>query len=517
MISSPALLGLNPARFPRWRTGQPEAIHAIHTAPTKYVGIVAPTGFGKSAMVMGYAQHFKGRVAILTSTKALQDQYAADFNNILLDIRGQSNYQCEIALVSVAEGPCHTGQRCELKQDGCIHFDLKRAAARERVVLTNYQMWLYSMREKVGLGEFDAVVCDEAHNIHAELSKFLSTRITGHETKHHLGGSHPDKEWAKWAENSYFHLAGRMGDIRKSGLMSETEKLKELAGIKVLRRKLSLLSKAVPDGWIMQEGGYRGEYQWECIHPGRYASKYLFQRADKFVLTSASIRPKTFQSMYIAASKVTFKEYPSSFPVSRRPVYVYPAIKYSYDSTAAELRFLIAIIDQFIDARLDRKGIIHSVSYERAELIRANSRHKKLMLGNHTGDELPRAVEKFRKAKAPCILVSPSLSEGHSFPGAECEYIIVPKVPFGNTSTDVHKARAAHDRTYGILETCIQLRQMLGRGMRSADDRCEGLILDSQFDWLHRQHRKLFPGDFNESIKHVRYLPAPPPSLVVPK
>ena len=510
----PSALGLSAAKFPRWRKDQPEAITAISQAPTKYVGIVAPTGFGKSLMILGHALKTRERTCILTSTKALSDQYLSDFADHILDIRGQSNYDCEIALVSVADAPCHGGFRCELRDSGCYHFDLKRAAATAPLVSTNYQFWLHSMKETVGLGLFDRVILDESHNVLGELSKFLSTRISSRESRTHLSSS-PGKDWVTWASGQNMWLTSRLAAVKKSKL-PKAERYREIAAIRALKRKLGLLARADSDGWIMSEGGYRGEWNWECIHPGRYASKLLFQRAEKFLLTSASIRPRTFQDLYISPAKITFREYPSTFPISRRPIYYYGAIAYSAESTEHEINYLVAMMDQWIGARLDRKGIIHSVSYERAGMFKRLSKHGHLMIV-HGKDEISGAVAAFKRAKAPRILVSPSITEGHSFAYRDAEYVIVPKIPFADTRTEIHRARVKTDRTYGMLETAVAVRQMFGRAMRAEDDQCEGLILDKQFEWLHRSFRRLFPPDFNESIKHLRYLPASPPRLVAPK
>lgn len=511
LIPAPALLGLPPDKFPEWRRNQDAAILFIKNSATKFTGVLAPTGFGKSAMVMGHALWTGERTCILTSTKALQDQYQEDFGDLLLDIRGQNNYDCEIAMVTAAEGPCHGGMKCELKADGCRPFDLKRLALEAPIVSTNYQFWMHTMRERVGLGHFDRVIMDESHNIGSELAKFLSTRISGREFSEHLSKP-PDKDWISWAGVQSARVTGRMIDLRTSK-MPPTQRYKQASALKDLKRRLSLLAHAHADGWIMSSDDYRG-FTWDCIHPGRYASKLLFQRADKFLLTSASIRPKTFSGLYITPTKVTFKEYPSTFPVARRPIYYYGAIAYSFESTEHEINYLVAVMDQWISRRLDRKGIIHSVSYERAIMFKSLSKHGHLMM-THGKDELTPVVKEFKAAKHPRILVSPAIVEGHSFPYREAEWAMVPKIPFADTKTDIFKARAKTDRSHGMLETCVAIRQMLGRSMRAEDDQSEGIILDKQFEWLYRSYKRLFPQDFIESVKMVATLPAPPPSLVL--
>ena len=66
-----------------------------------------------------------------------------------------------------------------------------------------------------------------------------------------------------------------------------------------------------------------------------------------------------------------------------------------------------------------------------------------------------------------------------------------------------------------MLDTCVTLHQMTGRGMRAEDDHCVTLIPDRNFEWLHRGFRRLFPADFNEAVRRVSYAPDPLPKLSV--
>lgn len=517
-IPTPGLLGL-PEAFPTWRRHQDSAIFQIRDCPKKYLGILAPTGFGKSAMAIGHALWSGDRVLILTANKGLQDQYLSDFAGIVQDIRGQANYDCHKALVTVAEAPCHAGFRCDLKQEGCDHFDLKRAAGdpATRIVLSNYQFLFHSMREREGLGHFDLVVCDEAHNILSELSKFLAITITGSETRQFLK-SEPPSEWTSWSAHHLGNITQELEHLRKSKSQDPAH-FRLVHQYKSLKRRLTTLARATPQGWMMTPGRFRGEFAWNCIWPGMYAKHYLFKRADRFLLTSASIRPEVFRSLHIAPEKFHFIEYPSSIPVARRPVYYYPCIRYTADSDIHEITYLLSIVQQIIERRLDRKGIIHSVSYERAELFVRELEPKlgKIFITHRSSAELPAAIAAFRAAKAPCVFVSPAISEGFNFPYSDAEYAILPKVPFPDHRSPIHQARSRGNKTYGMLEVCISIRQSLGRHVRADNDQGESFILDESFSWLLRSYRRFFPRDFLESIKEIRYLTPPPPPLVVPK
>jgi len=513
-LPSPPQLGLDPDKFPAWRAHQDTGIITIHEAPTKFVGILAPTGFGKSAMIVGHALWSGKRVLIVTANRGLMAQYEADFGPMLAVIKGQSNYNCEIAMVTVDHAPCHAGQLCELKQAGCTFFGAtgaKQMAKDAQLVLTNYQFLFHSMKEIEGIGHFDLVCYDEAHQAPRELSKFLSIGISRRESRDILRSS-PDDDWNIWAQGHLSIVTRQLRTLKKKKGRSP-QLIQEVHQYRGLRRKLATLARAHTDRWVMTPGRFEGEMNWDCIRPAGYAKFYMWKRADKFLLTSASVRPHLFPALGVKADLTTWREFPSTIPVERRPVYYYPVIKYHAYSSAEEIRYLIAVMDQIIERRRDRKGTINSVSYERAAMFKANSKFGRYMITHSNADELPGAIAKFAAAKAPAILVSPSISEGYNFAYSAAEYTIIPKVPFSDTRSPIHKARAKTDRHYGILETCVEIRQSVGRIVRADDDQGEAFILDEQFGWVYRQHRRFFPADFIAAVKPIQYLPAPPRRL----
>src|SRR6185436_14060391 len=108
-----------------------------------------------------------------------------------------------------------------------------------------------------------------------------------------------------------------------------------------------------------------------------------------------------------------FLDLPSPFPAARRPVIHVPTIRVSQKSTDSEMRIWVARIDQIIRGRLDRKGIIHTVSYARARFLRENSEYANLMLVPTTGEETKRMVAEFKESPDPKLLVSQSVHTGY--------------------------------------------------------------------------------------------------------
>lgn len=171
-------------------------------------------------------------------------------------------------------------------------------------------------------------------------------------------------------------------------------------------------------------------------------------------------------------------------------------------------------IDSILATRLDRKVIIHAVSYDRARFIVANSRYGKDMILHGTTD-MAHQINRFRMKKAPAILVSPSVREGYDFPYDECEVQIIAKVPFVNMTSEVVKARRKHDKRYTDYLAVMALVQSAGRGMRAVDDMCETFIVDASVGWLIARNRELMPKWFRMAIKRVDMVPAAPKKVGV--
>jgi len=77
--------------FPAWRSGQESLLQRLVLSEKRIILLEAPTGSGKSA-VAASVQHWLGLPAIfLTSTKALQDQYASQIPG-MRPAKGRDNF-----------------------------------------------------------------------------------------------------------------------------------------------------------------------------------------------------------------------------------------------------------------------------------------------------------------------------------------------------------------------------------------------------------------------------------------
>jgi ATP-dependent DNA helicase DinG len=530
LLPPPYAIGA-PEVFDSWRPHQPRAILKAIETDKRFVAMVLPTGAGKSLTVVGAALLAGWRTVILTSTKGLQTQYTNDFSPTgMIDVRGKNAYQC-VAFndeflaykdasrwQSCEEGPCSAGMRCSRRPTtldpdahGCQYYDAIRAAREARLVVTNYKFWLAQNTFSQGLGRFDCLVLDEAHNAPQELADFLSTVLHHKDIEGALQVSPPNdveslSAWKSWAKTE----GGKAERALESWKPRTKQEMIRFRQLKTAVRKLTVLASIDPEDWVVTESpeGYHFDPIWVRNH----AEGSLFLEVPKVILTSATFNKKTAEMMGVDASRLEWHETPSDFPIARRPVYYVPTVKVDFRTDPSQERLWVARIDQIIRSRGDRKGMIHTVSYKRRNLILQLSEYRDRMI-SHDTHTARAAVQRFKDADPGAILVSPSMTTGYDFPYDECEYQIILKIPFPDSRTPVVQARTKVDKDYPAYIAMQELVQAVGRGMRAVDDQCETFIIDDNCKWFLGKYRMLAPTWFLQAYRRVETLPVPPKPL----
>lgn len=503
---SPHKLGL-PRRFRHWRPQQPEALDRILRATRRFVPQNAPTGFGKSLIYMAAALSFP-KTTILTATKALQDQLMRDFRKTgLKNVSGMQNYDCKLEPgTTVESGPCHFGIRCDFKSDGCSFFDGLRAARESDLRLTNYAFYL-ARDEEVGIGESELLVCDEAHaaldEVTARQTLALSGRVLHTLRRHGCNApplDEPDRrspEWEDWVGSA--DLAAHRVAMDYTG--------SRRTYYRRLRQQLKTFREATSKKWVLG-CDHHGGFSWSPLWPDMNA---LWRNAETVLLVSATLTPKHLDLFGIKeGDREELSSYRSPFPRARRPIYYLPTVRVTWRSTPEELAYWVQRMDQIIGKRLDRKGLIHTVSYERARYIYEHSKYRRHMLIHESGQSR-QAVEAFRSMPAPAILLSPAVSTGVDFPYEHCLYQIIGKIPFPDTRHPLLAARCKDDPDYHSHLAADEMVQMTGRAMRSADDYCETFLIDDQARWFVWKGKGagLFPEWWSEAFTQKDVIPTP--------
>jgi Rad3-related DNA helicase len=253
--------------------------------------------------------------------------------------------------------------------------------------------------------------------------------------------------------------------------------------------------------WVVEQPG-RG-YRFTPLWVADFGQADLFQSVPKVMLMSAILSPKSLDLLGVPSDKESrsWLEVPSYFPAANTPIWHIPTARINYRTDDYGAKMWLTRIDQIISRRLDRKGIIFTVSYARRDFLIQNSDYKNIMISHSTGD-VTAVVNKFKTMKAPAVLVSPSVTTGFDFPSETgCKYIIVGKIPYPDTVNPVMKARQEVDPDWSSFQAMGTLIQESGRASREMTGKCEVLIVDDSWYWFYGRYKQFSPAWFQARVR----------------
>ncbi len=275
--------------------------------------------------------------------------------------------------------------------------------------------------------------------------------------------------------------------------------------IKKMRCKLSNMFKAPSpeERWIVNKEIEKGYIEMKPIYVNFLFDSTVGVMADKFLMMSATPINKGLLSRIFDLDKDDIVEIvaPNKFPIENRLVINSGILNMSYKNLNTELPFVVEEVDFIIKNNPDKNIMIHSGNYVIAEYIEKYSKFKDRII-------LPRVdtrdvcIANFKNSK-DAIMISPSLMEGLDLAQDYCRLQLILKIPYASLADKRTKIRAGLDDEWYKSGAINKLVQACGRGVRSKEDYCETIVLDSQFNWLMQKHGHLFPGWFLESVQSV--------------
>lgn len=525
-MSHPLALKLG---IPGWRDGQYQAIINSRSSPRRFIGQCAPTGSGKSNILVGEAVESGARTLILTSSKALQRQYANTFAHLnILDIQGKANYSCKATEVggefydgspvkSVADGPCQFGEECGLRLSGCTYYDKIVQAKFRRLVSANYAAWISANLYTEGWGRFDLIACDEGHEAEDWLARMLAVRLPrcyAALTGSKIPNTTNIPMWIAWAERELPMVKAAIRIEKRALAQSKRKRVTKLRTLQSLENMLSRLRTMTLEWKVFPESQH---LLFQPIWVHEYTESLLFSSADKVIFASSTIVPNTMNLLGIKDAEMDFFNYPSTFPASRRPIYYYPRVRINHRMSEDDKRECVNVVDDFISKRLDRKGFIPTTSYAWQETILKYSRYAHLMVASSrssatgTGTSSANTIlQRHRISRTPSILIGPNWGTGIDLKFKDAEYTIpIPGVPFADITDPLHMARSEDNPDYGWYHAGMKLTQTIGRAMRDAADQNETLIIDKKFGDMMAKHKRMMPGWIWAAVRRVNTLPDP--------
>lgn len=512
---TPQDIGL-PEKFIEWRPRQIE-LAAKAVGSQKYAFLLdSPTGTGKS-LIAATAQRLLGKsIVYLVVTKQLQDQILRDFP-YAKTLMGRSNYPCLryprlFPQVTAEECTNDKANPCPFTSD-CPYLLAKREALSAPLAVLNIA---YFLSEANFVGEFSGVeflVIDEIDELDDQLMSFIEMKITKKQLERYQIPPPKFKTkidaWREWAKNTLTLLAPRLAQLGEVTNSSEWggvdfKDLKEKKRLERLIYKLGYLVRELDDTWVP----YQGPNEWS-LKPtwvSRYASPVLWDHTDKVLGMSATILdPRQLCLNTGLVSKAgryyEYHQLPSPFPKENRPIYYEPCANIVNKEMDKALPRLAIAVEKILTKYPDDRILIHTVSYKVRDFLLHEIRSPRMI--THSTQDRTQVLEKFKKSKAPLVLLSPSMERGVDLPHEECRVVIITKVPWPDLS-DPQISKRVHASKDGnswyAHKAVSSIVQASGRAIRSINDHCDTYILDSQFEKLYREYNHFFPRWYKEAI-----------------
>jgi len=509
---------------PEWRNQQWEAIEQAvdaFCAGKRHVAYALQTGSGKSVIAVAVARllagagEVNGRTVILTSTKGLQKQYEEDCGGLgIVNVSGKNSYEC------FEFGPHNCDESYALcggtkgNMSCALHGYRKQylAAIESELVVTNYDYWcrVPALAEGTGL-----LVMDEAHEADSTVCESMAVAVSDSGIRYLSPGA--VLPWPKEQKDGWeYDFAERTLHIVK-GIVEELKEVVSRGGMSAMatgaghrlamaqRLELGLGRVRKDKNWVSW-GGVSAGGRWVKFEPvwaGVYAESVLFQNVPKVLWMSGTLKSKVLALNGVKrdGKEVEYKEWDRVFRWGKCPVIWVKGGAMKYNATKETVERVYGLADEMVETRavkLDRPGLVQTVSYGRTEEYIAGSKWKDRII-THSSGEVGEAVEKYkeevRKGRA-VVLVSPSIGTGYDFKGALARWQFLMKVPFISTKDPLTEARCERDKGYAMHVTMTEFVQMCGRIDRSEDDWGETIVGDDNVGWFMRQNQGLAPVGF---------------------
>lgn len=556
---TPADFKLDPAQYPGYRvdpvTNSPVQLEVIEFAAyceRRFACVSAPVGIGKMLIAITLAKLTGLRTCVVVPYKGLEKQYLDELAGHLTGIRGRSNYQCgDYANQDCKSGAsmgCRYASKNGVGGGGCEYERAVEYARNANVVVTNYDYWLNKNAHGGGLnrkqtGEdagdanpFELLILDEGDEAEGKVSEWLACRVYENEIKRWVKPQDIGDDIGVWRQFAKDHVEEVTEDVRVASAMlmqlgrkATKQQVDGLHGLQKLQGKLERIA-GMQDDWVLEERiGTRWGRMWcfDVIWPGRYTESSLFLGVPKVVIMSGTLTTKDLALLGIRKDQYEYMQWSNIFPLSKQPTYLCPARKLNSEgkwvgiridkhTSEEDKRVWVEHMDVFIDANLDRKGLILTTSFEWQRYIKEHSRHSALMVGNTNdvdSDSAQEEFEKFCKLPAPRIMISPSFNRGWNFSGDRAEYVLIPKCPFVPMQSKVMRARLERDKSYGDLLCMKKVEQGNGRVKRGPDERAVCVLMDGHFEYFLYKNKWLAQAWFVQSIRKVLSVPDAPEKL----
>jgi Rad3-related DNA helicase len=294
------------------------------------------------------------------------------------------------------------------------------------------------------------------------------------------------------------------------GKNSDVKTMQLATDLRQLQLKIEIFLKEYkenPNNWVLEtyynEKLKQKELSLEPIWAYDYLDKYVFSNYDMVILMSGTILDKNLfcQLNGLDVAKAVYYSIRSPFNPKNRPIFYMPLGKMSYKSKEETFKKYIPYIKKLLDKYKNKKGIIHTNSFELAKWIEQSIRDPRLIF--HDSSNKDEMLKLHKESEEPTVIVSPSMDTGVSFDNDDARFQIIAKVPYPSLGSQKNKLRQSNNPDWYAWKTVSGLVQMSGRPVRSEIDYADTIILDGSFGDVIKHSSHFIPDWIQEAIKKI--------------
>jgi Rad3-related DNA helicase len=414
------------------------------------------------------------------------------------------------------------------------------------VSLTNFYLYiLYAIYNQKIMETRDAkvLIVDESHEFDDVMSDFVSIKITESMVKRYKFADEYDilkklksvstisayVEFLRYFNTEIIDTVEQMEkgmvsysrdpkedkrDLKISKVLSVKNKdvklMNMISDLKQYQLKIDVFLKEYkenPNNWVLEssynEKAKQKELSLEPIWAFDYLDKYVFSHYDMVFLMSGTILDKNLfcQLNGLDVTKASYYSIESPFPVRNRPIYYMPLGKMSYKSKEDTFKRYIPYIQKLLDKYKNKKGIIHTNSFELANWIQKSIKNDRLIF--HDSSNKDEMLRLHFESEEPTVIVSPSMDTGVSFDDDKARFQIIAKVPYPSLASQKNKMRQSNNPDWYSWKTVCGLVQMSGRSVRSITDYADTIIIDGGFGDVIKHSSQYLPDWIQSAIKRI--------------
>lgn len=504
----------------------------------------APPGFGKSITLYTIMDIMGGDWFYATPLKTLQDQLSEDefIGHDIEQIKGRSNYSCIHPAAgpgtTVDKGPCQKDStfECEIKEQ-CPYYKQKYTAMGHNKALMNLS---YLMAE----GQIDAasgesfgkrfgMIIDEVQGLEDWALSFVSLTVSRYGMpkeiwkKVDMPGKSKEEDVpyiAEWLKDSVLPEVNQFVEqlsVKANRTDKEMDKLEQMMRFQGKIKRF--LKDYENNEWVATAQSHvrknKPNYKTIELKPvivARYMDDLIWSRADKFILSSATIPGNNWLKEIglghkEKGDKIGRISIGSPFPIENRPVIGNHAVgKMTKDEREKNILPAVKKVKQIADHHSGEKGFVHCRGYNYIKMFRLAAYNNGLrewydesVMEQDRSDREGSLEEWVNNDKQ--IFLSVNMAEGIDLKYDKCRWQILLKTLYPHMGDKRVRKRVLDmgDWDWYNQKAATQIEQAYGRGVRAKDDDCIFYILDSSAIKLMQMNAEIFHKWFLEGVSDV--------------